>query len=130
MKSENNNKFPHTTISAFTDVTTLVSVFTCEAEKQDEVITRLISGAETLMTDHPGFISSSVHRSEEANKVINYAQFRALSDLQSFRARPDAQAFFQSVLSLARAESDICRVEFVQLGVDSFRPSHQVLVNN
>jgi len=99
---------------------TLVSVFTCEPGKQDEVIARLISGGETLMASHPGFISSTVHRVDETNKVINYAQFRAASDLEAFRARPEAQFFFQELFALARVESDVCSVEYVQLGVDSF----------
>ena len=67
------------------DITTLVNVFAVEPDQQERLIHVLMEGAE-LAAAHPGYVSSSIHRSHDGRHAIVYAQWRSPQAIEAFRA--------------------------------------------
>lgn len=56
---------------------TLINVFTCAPERQEELL-RLLQAMTDQVTRHlPGFISASFHRSLDGVRIANYAQWES-----------------------------------------------------
>src|SRR6266404_1715189 len=64
---------------------TLINVFTVSPEKQDELIALLSDVTQQNVRHHKGFISASLHRGIDGNKVTIYAQWASTEDYQSMR---------------------------------------------
>lgn len=78
------------TIAEDSGLTTLVVVFTVEPPAQDELVSHLVSVAHQH-SRHDGFISCSVHRSEDGMRVLEYIQWRSKAHLRAMLATPDGQ---------------------------------------
>jgi antibiotic biosynthesis monooxygenase (ABM) superfamily enzyme len=63
-----------TTISAKSDVVTLINVFTVEPANQRWLVELLTQATEVSVRRAPGFVSASLHRSTDGTKVTMYAQ--------------------------------------------------------
>ncbi len=64
-------------ISKSNPVITMVNVFTVEAGKQQALLDALRSELDTVMRKQPGFIASSIHRSLDGVRVVNYTQWES-----------------------------------------------------
>ena len=73
------------TIQAGDGTVTLINVFTVEPENQQKLVELLKEGTESFFSKLPGFISSSVHKSKDGRRAINYAQWRSARDIEAFR---------------------------------------------
>jgi hypothetical protein len=58
-----------TTISAKSDVVTLINVFTVEPANQRQLVELLTEATEVSVRRAPGFVSASLHRSTDGAKV-------------------------------------------------------------
>jgi quinol monooxygenase YgiN len=65
----------HITIGKTNPVITMVNVFTVESEKQQVFLDALRFELDTVMRQQPGFVSSSIHRSLDGVRVLNYTQW-------------------------------------------------------
>jgi quinol monooxygenase YgiN len=98
------------TIRAHSDIITLINVFTVEPENQQALVDLLKEGTASFFSKMPGFISSSVHRSKDGRRAINYAQWRSAKDIEAFRGNPSFAPYIQRIVALAKSESILCDV--------------------
>ncbi len=104
-----------TTISAKSDVVTLINVFTVEPANQRRLVELLTEATEVSVRRAPGFVSASLHRSTDGTKVTMYAQWRSIDDYQAMRKDPGPKGpgplpFLQEALTIARFEPGIYEV--------------------
>src|SRR5882757_8585918 len=71
-----------TTISAKSDVMTLINMFTVEPANQRRLVELLTEATEVSVRRAPGFVSASLHRSTDGTKVTMYAQWRSIDDIK------------------------------------------------
>src|SRR6267143_3520623 len=85
-----------TTISANSDVMTLINMFTVEPANQRRLVELLTEATEVSVRRAPGFVSASLHRSTDGTKVTMYAQWRSIDDYQAMRQDPAPLPFLRS----------------------------------
>jgi quinol monooxygenase YgiN len=98
------------TITVARDTLTLVNVFTVKPEDQQKLVQLLIDATEQTMKHLPGFISASIHKSQDGTKVINYAQWRSQKDFDAMRQDPKAKPHMAAAAALATFEPILCEV--------------------
>ncbi|OAS15451.1 antibiotic biosynthesis monooxygenase [Paenibacillus oryzisoli] len=81
---------------------TFINVFTVDPTNQDRVVELLTQATEGSVTEAPGFISCSLHRSLDGTKVTMYAQWKSMEDYQAMREDPRPLPFFQEALTMAK----------------------------
>src|SRR3981081_996852 len=91
-----------TTISAKSDVMTLINMFTVEPANQGRLVELLTEATEVSVRRAPGFVSASLHRSTDGTKVTMYAQWRSIDDYQAMRQDPAPLPFLQEALTIAK----------------------------
>src|ERR1700682_101218 len=99
-----------TTISANSDVMTLINMFTVEPANQRRLVELLTEATEVSVRRAPGFVSASLHRSTDGTKGTMYAQWRSIDDYQAMRQDPAPLPFLQEALKIARFEPGIYEV--------------------
>lgn len=92
---------------------TLVNVFTVEPENQARLAEILQSGTEEFFSKQPGSVSSSILKGRDGRKVVNYSQWRSLSDISAFRELPYFNKYIESINELAKTETLLGDVVFV-----------------
>lgn len=75
-----------TTILPAQPICTMINTLTVKPEKQQEVLDYLKAMTEEVVVPAPGFISANFHLSKDGTRVINYAQWRSIEDLQAMLA--------------------------------------------
>jgi aromatase len=76
-----------TTILPAQPICTMINTLTVKPEKQQEVIDYLRLMTEEVVVTAPGFISANFHLSKDGTRIVNYAQWRSVEDLQAMLAR-------------------------------------------
>ena len=84
-----------TTISANSDLLTLINMFTVEPANQRRLVELLTKATEVSVRRAPGFVSASLHRSTDGTKVTMYAQWRSIDDYQAMRQDLPRFRFFR-----------------------------------
>lgn len=74
------------------NVIPVVIIFAVEPARQLELVDTIIEFLETTVKHQPGFVSSSIHKSIDGVRVMNYAQWRTQEDYQAFVNNTDVQA--------------------------------------
>jgi len=103
-------KEPVATIAKEQDILTLVNVFTVKPDDQQTLVQLLIDATEQTMEHLPGFISASIHKSQDGTKVVNYAQWRSQQDFDAMRQHPKAKPHMVAAAALATFEPILCEV--------------------
>ena len=98
------------TISKENKLVTLINVFTVEPEKQQKLADMLIEATEKTMKNIPGFISASIHQSDDGVRVTNYAQWRSHEDYAAMLKNPEAAAHMQPVTDIATFDAHTYQV--------------------
>jgi quinol monooxygenase YgiN len=91
-------------IDADSEVFTLINLFNVEPKNQQELITTLKGGAETLLSKQPGYLSAAIHRSQDGKHAVVYSQWRSAEDFQAVRTNPAVQQYFARVRDIATFE--------------------------
>jgi quinol monooxygenase YgiN len=91
-----------TTISAKSDVVTLINVFTVEPANQRRLVELLTQATEVSVRRAPGFVSASLHRSIDGTKVTMYAQWRSIDHYQAMRQDTGPLPFLQEALTITK----------------------------
>ena len=94
---------PETTISTDADVITLINVFTCPEERQDELVAALDRATAEIFAGLPGFVSANIHASLDKTRVVNYAQWRSVKDFDAMQRREDAREHMDQIMTIAVA---------------------------
>lgn len=93
------------------DVFTLVNVFTIDADRQEELIEILSAATDSFIAAQPGFISTTFHKGEDGQTVVNYAQWRKRDDWQAMLQTPQAKEHVAEVQAMiTQFQSTPCRV--------------------
>ncbi len=74
------------------EVTTVIIIFAVEPAKQQELVDTIIEFLETTVKQQPGFVSSSIYKSIDGVRVMNYAQWKTQADYQAFVQNAEVQA--------------------------------------
>jgi quinol monooxygenase YgiN len=82
---------------------TLINVVEVEPAKCDEVVQMFITATEKVISGLDGFVSSSIHRSLDGTRVINYAQWESEAALEASRNHPDTQIYYAQVDANAKS---------------------------
>ena len=87
------------TITAHADLYTMMVIFQTTPDAQERLAEDLRGVAE-IHSRHDGFISCSIHASNDGQRVVEYIQWRSKADVDAMLATPDGRAH------LARAARD------------------------
>jgi len=99
-----------TTITPDQDVMTLVNVFTVEPDSQQELVDLLVRATDEVMQHLPGFVSANIHRSDDGEHVVNYAQWATLADFEAMQRDPRATEHMGGAAAIASFAPVVCRV--------------------
>lgn len=91
-------------IEAGSSVATLINVFTVAPERQRELVLLLEQATEDVMRYRPGFVSASIHASQDGQRVLNYAQWRSREDFEAMLADPAARAHMAEITAIATSD--------------------------
>jgi quinol monooxygenase YgiN len=72
-----------TTIVPGRKICTMINTLTVKPENQQELMAYLKQMTEEDVVKLPGFISANFHLSEDGTRIVNYAQWRSIEDLQA-----------------------------------------------
>lgn len=96
-----------TTIDAESGVVTLINVYEVAPDQQAELSQLLAEATEKVMRHQPGFVSVSIHRSFDGNRVANYAQWASKEDFDRMLKHPEALAQMKRFASIAKSVSPV-----------------------
>ena len=86
-------------------IAVLITIFKVEPENEERLIELFEEGTATLFSMQPGYISSSIHRVKEGNRLVLYGQWENQQAIDAFREKPEIGQYFQKVKALATFES-------------------------
>lgn len=90
------------TIDASRELMTLINTFEVEPGNADALIEALARATADGMRQRKGFVSASLHKNEDATRVVNYAQWESKADFQAMLADPEAQVHMRECAALAK----------------------------
>ena len=90
-----------TEITTREDLVTLITVFTVEPSKQDQVVDLLTRVTDETIRHQPGFLSANIHKSVDGTRVTNYVQWRSRADLEAMLQHPDTTPHVREAARLA-----------------------------
>jgi len=90
-----------TEIIANDKVFTLINTFTVVPEHQQKIIDLLIDITERVTMHLPGFLSATVHRSEDGHHVANYVQWKTARDFADAFENEEMQKHMQELRKYA-----------------------------
>jgi quinol monooxygenase YgiN len=99
-----------TTISKNNGLVTIINVFTVDPVNQQQLIGLLSKATDVSVRHAKGFVSASLHRSLDGNKVTMYAQWQSTEDYQAMREDPTPLPYFRQALAFAKFEPGIYEV--------------------
>lgn len=86
----------------------LISIFTIEPKDEQKLIELFEEGTKALFSKQPGYISSSIHRENDATRLVLYGQWESQQHIEAFRKVPEIGEYFLKVKKLATFESIVC----------------------
>lgn len=100
----------NTTVRVDSAVTTFVNVFKVEPRHQSQVMELLEEGIDAVFSKAPGWISSSLHRSRDGQRIIVYAQWQDASYIEAVRQDPKLKPYVARFAGLGEMETYVCDV--------------------
>lgn len=101
---------PHTTISTEQPLITLINIFTCDPDKQAQLVQAWQRSTDEVICHLPGFISANVHRSLDGTKVVNYAQWQSRQAFMNMLTDPAARDWLDQLAELGTPDPVLCQV--------------------
>jgi quinol monooxygenase YgiN len=98
------------TIDKNNNAIAVIIIFAVEPERQQELIDTIIEFLTTTVKQQPGFVSSSLHKSIDGVRVMNYAQWKSPEDYQAFLNNSEVQAKGAKLFQFQIHESHIYEV--------------------
>lgn len=93
-----------TIISPEQAVFTLVNVFTVEVDKQQKLVDTLTETTATITRHIPGFVSSSIHKSMDGKRVVNYGQWNNKAAFETMMQNVEMQVAIAKAVQLAQPD--------------------------
>ena len=79
----------------------LINTFTVAPENQDQLIQILNEATEKVIKHIPGFISASIHRGKNGDKVVNYVQWKDEASFEAMLQNSEARVHMREAGRLA-----------------------------
>lgn len=92
------------TISSAAGFITVISTFTVEPARQEELVALLTDHADRLLSGRPGFAGCALHASQDGTAVVNYALWRDADAIRNMLADPGVRQHARAVRSIAIGE--------------------------
>jgi quinol monooxygenase YgiN len=92
-----------TTISPGATVITLITTFTCAEQRQNELVAALDVATTEILVHQPGFISTNMHASLDKTRVVNYAQWASMEELDDLQNNRQVQQHMASIMAIAES---------------------------
>jgi quinol monooxygenase YgiN len=93
------------TISAAGTNITYIEVFEVEPQMADTLTTALEELAKQSKLQNAGYISTSIHKSEDGRTVVNYSQWSSKRDIDAMVADPKNHSLYTSIKGLAKSSN-------------------------
>ena len=102
-----------------------INVFQVNPSDQQRLIDILTKVTGEIVSQAPGFISSTLHRSTDGSKVTMYAKWASLADYEAMRQDPAPRPYLEEALSFATFNPGMYEVvgEFPSKRTDGKSPS-------
>jgi len=94
------------------DIITLINVFTVDPSKQQQLIDALVETTKQVWRLQDGYVSASIHKSQDMRKVVNYIQYKGKEAFDKRLDNPEAIIRMNKVLSMAKADGHLYDVVF------------------
>lgn len=101
-----------TTIRVDKDIITLINVFTVDPSKQQQLVDTLVETTKKVWSLQDGYVSASIHKSQDMKKVVNYVQYKGKEAFDKRLDNPEAITRMNKVLSMAKADGHLYDVVF------------------
>lgn len=92
------------------DLITVIIIFAVEPERQQELVDTIAEFAETAVKHLSGFVSSSIHKSLDGVRVMNYAQWKSQEDYEAFIHNSEVQAQGRKLANFHLLDSHVYEV--------------------
>ena len=92
-------------------VVTQITTVRMAPDKQDEVLDLMRKRAK-FMASQPGFVSISLHRSEDGSHIVNYVQWKSRQQLEAAHHAPEFRKLWPTFGALV-SEAEPCIYEVV-----------------
>lgn len=76
-------------------VVTQINLIKVEPQNQQQLVSLMTEQVESVMSKQPGFISSTIHKSVDGTRVVNYVQWSSQELLDAAHQTPEFAAHFQ-----------------------------------
>jgi len=105
-------------------VIVFINVFQVDPSNQQRLVNILTKVTGEIVSQAPGFISSTLHRSTDGNKVTMYAKWASLLDYEAMRQDPAPRPYLEEALSFATFDPGMYEVvgEFLSKTRDGKSP--------
>jgi quinol monooxygenase YgiN len=102
------------TIGKNNNVITAMVIFSVEPSRQQELVDTIGEFVETAVKKLPGFVSTTIHKSLDGTRVVNYAQWRSLQDYEAFLNNSEMQSLGAKLLEFPKPDSHVYEVVFAE----------------
>ncbi len=89
------------TISAVATNVTCIETFKVDPKKADRLISELEAIAKQARQQSAGYVSTSIHKSEDGTHVVNYSQWVSKSDLETMQETPNTKSMIKKAAQIA-----------------------------
>lgn len=83
------------------DYVVLINTFSVDPDRADELLAFLSEATENGMRHRPGFVSASLHMSDDRRHVANYAQWRSRDDIDAMMRDDAARQHMSAAAAIA-----------------------------
>jgi len=102
-----------------TDVLTVIVFIDVDPERQQAFVDRVTEMITGFTRHQPGFVSSSIHASEDGTRLLNYSQWRDRGAFEAFRAHPEAERHIADLEGIAiKLEAKVMEPELIVASVE------------
>ncbi|MDY7013442.1 MAG: antibiotic biosynthesis monooxygenase [Cyanobacteriota bacterium] len=105
-------------ISTHNEVSAIIELFSCQPERQPELIDTSIEFAR-VAAQQPGFVAIAIHKSLDGLKVATYAQWQSQKDYETFINSPEQQALAAKFSDFPAPDSHLYEVVSSDSKVDT-----------
>lgn len=89
---------------------TVIIIFSVEPERQQELVDTIVEFVETAVKHQLGFVSSSIHKSLDGVRVMNYAQWKSQEDYKAFANNSKVQSLGAKLSEFPRPDLHLYEV--------------------
>lgn len=91
---------------------TLINVLKVEPARQEQLLGILREGAQNIMSQQAGYISSKIYKSKDGQSVVVVAEWQSLKDIEGVRTNAKNGEYLKRIQELAQAAPGVYDIFF------------------